>query len=85
MSGKWEYRLAVASKNHFGELCDVYGIVEHYWDLEDEQDKGWVTDFKELGQWDNLSDLSGTLSLMLKALDKPVLVRFNEDDEVVWL
>jgi hypothetical protein len=61
----WNYRVA----KKVGKDFDVYGIVEVYYDT-DGSVKGW-TDFIDPNGWDDISDLKGTLELMLKAFEHP--------------
>lgn len=64
----WNYRYTKQVKND----VEVYGIVEVYYDNEGNVN-GW-TDFIDPNDWEELSDLKGTLELMLKAFDREEFV-----------
>lgn len=64
----WNYRYTKQVKHD----VEVYGIVEVYYDDEGNV-SGW-TDFINPNDWEELSDLKGTLELMLKAFDREEFV-----------
>lgn len=64
----WNYRYTKQVKND----VELYGIVEVYYDNEGNV-SGW-TDFINPNDWEELSDLKGTLELMLKAFDREEFV-----------
>ena len=64
----WNYRYTKKVKNE----VEVYGIVEVYYDKE-----GNVTawsNFIDPNDWEDLSDLKGTLEMMLKAFERDEFV-----------
>lgn len=73
----WNYRILrkpmdpIVWSNVEGEKLYLYTIIEVYYD-KDRNIEGWC-EHKDILEWDELRDLTGTIKLLQSVIGKPIL------------
>lgn len=77
----WNYRVLEVSK--YNETMDMtyttYAIHEVYYD-DDGNIEGWTMDYMSLNNYESVDDMKGSMTLMMKAFEKPILREFIDED-----
>lgn len=80
----WNNRVVRKEVRHGGKSWSLYSIHEVYY-ADDGTIELWTQNPVNLGDYESVDDLKGTLELVQKAFDKPVLeyVVDEEGDEIL--